>query len=149
MWSRDEYRQQPCTLYDIHLPPHGPTAHWLSDWEVDYSTDSTSAQSSSSLSSSSSSQQTPRYEEWPLARGSPSSLSGESPSRGQRRDSPDSLGSLEIIVTQSPLTANPTPAAPREFRAGIVYSGTEEGCVHPTSTCDDKGWQYASRLSAK
>lgn len=124
MWSRDEFRRQPCTLYDIHLPPHGPTAYWLSDWQVDYSQHlhSTTANFSPLLAERTTAPVTPpvpltrsqsasRWElEWTRCeetddeahhRHWSSSPAANSPLMAHLEDS------LDIVVTQSPPSKDP------------------------------------------
>ncbi|KAM3182961.1 hypothetical protein ACTXT7_011290 [Hymenolepis weldensis] len=155
MWCRDVQHHEPCSLSDIHLPPHSGRVHWLDDWEVDFSPLAgcaphyTPALLRKSRSISSCGRCDPELR-------SPSISPHRSPGT-VATEVTSSVGSLEVVVTttvNSPtVTVAPhppfLPSLNTDFKDGGVYGGSGDGFVYATTpSCDAKGWIYTSRSSS-
>lgn len=156
MWCRDAQHREPCSLCDIHLPPHSGRVHWLGDWEVDFSPLAGCAphyapallRKSRSISSCGNCDPELR---------SPSISPHRSPGTVTTEVTSSSVGSLEVVVTttvNSPtVTVSPHPPSlpppNTDFKDGGMYGGSDEGFVYATTpSCDAKGWIYLSRSSS-
>lgn len=152
MWCRDAQHREPCSLCDIHLPPHNGRVRWLSDWEVDFSPLPGCA-SHHTLALLRQPHSGSRCEECGSELQSPS----VSP-RGSRRCgattteiTTSSFDSLEVVVTKTTTIARPSPPSilTSDFKDRGTYSGSDEGFVYSTApSCDVNGWIYTPRSSS-
>ncbi|KAM7542051.1 hypothetical protein Aperf_G00000002431 [Anoplocephala perfoliata] len=153
MWCRDAQHRKPCSLCDIHLPPHSGRVRWLSDWEVDFSPlpGCASHHTPALLRQSHSDSRCEECDSEP--RTPPISPSG-SPRHGTTATETlsSSVGSLEFVATTNTTTVAPPPspsALNSDFKNGGMYGGSSESFVYSmTPSCDAKGWIYASRSSS-
>lgn len=148
MWSRDEWREQPCGLFDVQLPPF-PASHWLGNWEIDYTNSRGRVCASNHLRLEGSAYNSISIDQLNIVE--PQSFAiARADSAMEISVAGRSVDSSDAPIVQIPSSDSNLYQKGNwgPLKGNLEHVGCEANIIGPPKQIDEAGWLYAPRLNS-